>query len=89
MEMDVPFAKSGSGKDQNEITINIKTTGEIYFEKNKIEWAEFEKRSSSGVFKNKSVLLNIERKVPFEIFIKAADLLKTGNVKMLNLGLKD
>ncbi len=89
MELDIPSAKNGAGKEQNDITINVKTTGDIFLEKEKIEWSLLEKQVSSGSFKNKSVLLNIEKKVPFQEFMKIADILKTGEIKKLNLGIKE
>lgn len=89
MELDIPSAKNGSTNNQADITIDTKNSGEIFLEKEKIDLIELEKKSLSGIFKDKAVLLNIEKKVPFEIFMKLADIIKTGNAKKMNLGMTD
>ncbi|MCK6382171.1 MAG: biopolymer transporter ExbD [Leptospiraceae bacterium] len=89
MELDIPNAKNVSGNTNGDIIVNINSLGEFFLDKDKIEWSLVEKKILSGEWKNKSILLNIEKKTHFEVFIKFADALKSGEIKKMNLGVKE
>lgn len=86
MEMDLPESGVGAGEKKDEKIISIKSNGEYFLGRKKIVFETLKKMVAQQEFQGKSVTLNVDKKVPYEVFIKTVGILKKGNIKKLNLG---
>ncbi|MCB1142722.1 MAG: biopolymer transporter ExbD [Leptospiraceae bacterium] len=87
LEMDLPDS-NGSGNSENEETeIAIFEDGKILLAKNRIEIEDLV--SEIKKIQPKGIVLNIEKKVPYETFILISEKLKNLGIKNIRLGIKE
>ncbi|MDX1961161.1 MAG: biopolymer transporter ExbD [Leptospiraceae bacterium] len=88
LELDLPKAKETSkGNQKFDLSISIKQKGQIFLGDSQIAKEEFFLKISKNEFRDKSILLNVEKKVLFEDFISIMNSLKDSGAKNLELGL--
>lgn len=86
LEIDLPKSQSGSSGLSFDLQISIKENGKFYLDEKEFSIGELSILASNGKFYNQIVSVNVEKKVPYEIFLQIIDILKQGNIKKLNLG---
>ncbi|HMV42629.1 MAG TPA: biopolymer transporter ExbD [Leptospiraceae bacterium] len=86
LEIDMPDSKTGNSELSPDIQISIKANDKYFLDSKEISFSELSSIGSKGQFNNKTVSLNVEKKVPYEKFIQMIDILKLGNTKKINLG---
>jgi biopolymer transport protein ExbD len=74
--VELPKAKTASTEDiKKEITIYVKTNGDIYLEKNKLDLKTLESKLSS-ISKEQIVVLRSDKQSKFQDFVSVMDILK-------------
>lgn len=88
IELDIPSSKIANKLDtlDKPIFIDVYSRERIQMDKIDTSLDTLIQHSKDGYFQKKNVHLNIEKKVPYEVFIQIVDLLKQGNIEKLNLG---
>jgi biopolymer transport protein ExbD len=90
MELDLPEAK-GSSQETSKTEIKISITNQEIIYKNEIALSRDKLLTEihSGDFKNKAVLLNVEKKVTYDYFFSILNALKSAEIQKLELGIKE
>lgn len=87
MELELP-SREGSSKDiiDKKVQISVFTNGDIFVEKEKILLPELDSKIRSIKMENLQILLNIEKKVPYEHFIRISTILEKNQIRKVELG---
>lgn len=80
----LPNAKSQSREQAKPITFTIKASGEIYYEQDKIELDEFDKRAAL-LPKDSSVVIKADRLTNFERFTQVAGILSSHAIQKVSI----
>jgi biopolymer transport protein ExbD len=86
LEIDLPKSESGVSEFTPDIQISIKENEKFYLDKKETNLSELSQFASNKKFNNQIISVNVEKKVPYEYFLKVMDILKKGNAKKINLG---
>ncbi|MCE9499030.1 MAG: biopolymer transporter ExbD [Leptospira sp.] len=89
LEMDLPASRQGQSVDSIDLTLSLRSDGKFLLDKKNISFEDIDKLATSKRLENKIVILNVEKAVPFERFIRTVEILKKGRIKRLNLGIKE
>jgi len=89
LEMDLPISQQGRSVDSIDLTLNLRSNGEFLLDKKVVTEEDLEMLANSNKMENKTVILNVEKKVPFEKFMQVVEILKKGKIKRLDLGVKE
>jgi biopolymer transport protein ExbD len=74
--VDLPEAKAAAKKDvKKEVTVYVNAKGELFFEKEKVNLTELEKKLSD-VSKKQTVVLRSDKASKFQDFVSVMDILK-------------
>jgi biopolymer transport protein ExbD len=74
--VDLPEAKAAAKEDvKKEVTVYVNTKGELFFEKEKVNLTELEKKLSD-VSKKQTVVLRSDKASKFQDFVSVMDILK-------------
>lgn len=86
LEIDLPKSKAGNSELSPDTQISMKENKKVYLDERETTLDELTRLASQGKFLNQVVSVNVERKVPYESFLKVVDILKQARIKKLNLG---
>jgi len=74
--VDLPKAKASAKEDiTKEVTVYVNAKGEIFFEKQKVDLADLEKKLSK-ISKKQTVILRSDKASKFQDFVSVMDILK-------------
>lgn len=86
LEIDLPKSQNGTSELSPDKQISIKENDKIYLDETEISLDKLSDLAKEGKFSNQVVSVNVEKKVPYESFLKILDILKQARIKKLNLG---
>lgn len=80
----LPYAKSQSREQIKPVTLTIKATGELYYEQDKVEMDELDKRAAL-IPKDSSVIIKADRLTNFEKFTQVAGILNAHAIQKVSI----
>lgn len=80
----LPNAKSQSREQTKPVTLTIKATGELYYEQDKVEMDELDKRAGL-IPKDSSVVIKADRLTNFEKFTQVAGILNAHAIQKVSI----
>lgn len=80
----LPNAKSQSREQTKPVTLTIKATGELYYEQDKVEIDELDKRAAL-IPKDSSVVIKADRLTNFEKFTQVAGILNAHAIQKVSI----
>lgn len=86
LEIDLPKSQNGTSELSPDTQISIKANDKIYLDQLEISMDKLSELAKEGKLSNQTVSVNVEKKVPYESFLKILDILKQARIKKLNLG---
>jgi len=86
LEIDLPKSQTGTSELSPDTQISIKENNKIYLDETEISLDKLSVLAKEGKLSNQVVSINVEKKVPYEFFIKILDILKQARIKKMNLG---
>lgn len=87
--IDLPEAASSEKEEiKKEVTVYVNASGEMYFDKKKVDLKNLEKELSS-ISKNQTVILRSDKESKFQDFVNVMDILKRLNHEQLYIITKE
>jgi biopolymer transport protein ExbD len=80
----LPDAKSQSREQTKPVTLTIKATGELYYEQDRVELDELDKRAAL-IAKDSSVVIKADRLTDFEKFTQVAGILNSHAIQKVSI----